>query len=200
MDLDSVHDAIEKVATLPAEASEREMRESATQALMVLYRACAEVKEKANGYPANPISADVWFNGALLGPMAEKLAALLQQQGLFDLEEQAHSLRCMAVLAVQSHYHHIVGPAMIARGECNERMGNIKLAAQIYQAVIGDFEWFVEKWESETEAPTEEDYTSLECLDHAVAHLLELQPNIAQATHLHQLLERCRNILARYQG
>jgi hypothetical protein len=197
MNLDTVGDAIKEFAQKSAETPEKELRNVAMRVLDVLHRECVEVSKKADGYPANPISADVWLNGAMLGPMAESLADLLDQRGLHDLEEQAHCLRCMAVLSVQSHYHHLVGPAMLARAECNERLGNPDLAVQIYQAVIGDFSWFVEQGESEPDAPSDEDRISLECLAQALDRIVAIQPDSADVAERRALRERCESVLAR---
>jgi hypothetical protein len=168
MSLDAAKSAIDGFARLPATSPEPELREAAIQALKALHRECLRVQDKANDYPSNPIAADVWLDGAMLGPTAEGLAALLNQRGLLDLEEKAQTLRCMAVLAVQSHYHHIVGPAMLGRAECNERLGNRQLAGQIYQAVVADFAWIVDEWATTDDPPTDEDRGSLQCLLRAI--------------------------------
>lgn len=156
------------------------------------------MQDKANDYPSNPITADVWLDGALLGPMAEGLASLLNQRGLTDLEEKAQTLRCMAVLAVQSHYHHIVGPAMVARAECNERLGNVQLAGQLYQAVVADFAWIVDEWGETDEAPTDEDRYSLQCLSLAISRVLKLRPDGIDVQAMGNLKQACVRVLARH--
>lgn len=197
MDLNSVKSLIDAFARLPATSPEPEMREAAMQALKALQRECVRIKEKSNGYPANPITANVWLDGAALGPIAEGLARLLNQRGLIDLEEKAQTLRCMAILAVQSHYHHIVGPAMLARAECNERLGNAQLAGQIYKAVVADFSWIVDEWGVTEGAPTDEDRGSLECLFQAIDRLRKVQPEDADVQAMESLHKRCAGVLAR---
>ncbi len=200
MNLDPVKSAIEDFARRPPESSEPELREAAMGTLKALHRECLRVQDNANDYPSNTIRADVWLDGAVLGPMAEGLAALLNQRGLYDLEEKAQALRCMAVLAVQGHYHHVVGPAMLARAECNERLGNTQLASQLYQAVIADFAWIVDEWEATGEAPTDEDRCSLQCLSRAIEGVLKLQPDNTDARAMENLHHRCLRILARQGG
>jgi hypothetical protein len=200
MNLDEVKKAIDAFANLPASASVSESRDVAILALKSVQRECQRVQEKSNDYPSNPITADVWLDGAVLGPMAESLATLLNRSRLYDLEEKAQTLRCMAVLAVQSHYHHIVGPAMIARAECNERLGNGQLAGQIYQAVVADFGWIADEWAAAQEAPAGEDRVSLECLLRALEGVrrFRLEGMDTQATEsLHQ---RCSGVLTRGEG
>lgn len=197
MTLDAVKNSMQAFAHLPAETPELELRERALAALRELHRECVRVRESANDYPANPITADVWLDGALLGPLAEGLAGLLRQRGLTDLEEQAHTLRCMAILAVQSHYHHLVGPAMLARAECNERLGKNELAVGIYQAVRADFSWLVDEWSGTEEAPGADDRCSLECLAQAVAGLLRHRPAGGDLRELETLREDCERLLAR---
>jgi hypothetical protein len=195
--LDAARSAIDGFARLPAKTPEPELRESAMQALKALQCECLRVRENAKDYPANPIIADVWLEGAVLGVMAEGLAALLNQRGLTDLEEKAHTLRCMAVLAVQSHYHHIVGPAMLARAECNERLGNAQLAGQICQAVVADLTQIVDEWAGTGEAPTDVDRISLECLLRAVEGVLRLRPAGTDLRAMEDLHLRCAGVLAR---
>lgn len=134
------------------------------------------------------------MDGAALGPIAESVALFLRKHELIDLEEQAHSIRCRAILSVQSHYHHIVGPAMLDLGDCNERLGNNKVAIQAYEAVIADFAWFVDECEADIDA-IEEDRECLDYLLQAIERRQRLDP--ASADRFSGLRDRCRIILDR---
>jgi hypothetical protein len=189
-----VESALEVFAHLPANAERDALRISAAQALTALSRQCKELQEAANGYPTNPIRMDIWHDGVTLGVLAHTLALQLRQRGLTEMEEQAHAFCCVAVCAVQPHDHHIVGPAMLARAECNERLGNTGVAVQLYQAVVADLSALVEAWETRAAALSAEDEVALRCLVHAIERLLVLQPG-ANATALLPLRARCRQLV-----
>lgn len=196
MNIQEIRQAIQDFAQTPVDGAAKSVQALAKQTLRTVEKACLEVKEKAGKYPENTIRADVWLDGAALGPLAGWMAQLLQERGLYHLEENAHTLRCMAVLAVQSHYHHIVGPAMLARAECNERLGNHDLAVKLYRAVIADFTWIVDEWIDETESPNEEDRESLAYLSQAIERTLALQPQAGDALDLFRILAQCKTVLA----
>jgi hypothetical protein len=197
MSLESIGADIEEFARMPTTVPVAERRDAATRVLKALDENIVRVRGRANNYPANPIQADVWVEGAALGPLAERLASLLRTQGLTDLEEAAHTLRGMAVLAVQSHYHYLVGPAMLARAECNERLGRAELAGELYECVVGDFRWILDEWSPLDEAPNCEDRISLECLLQALRGVLKHRPAGTDPADAEALLRRCGEVLAR---
>lgn len=197
MPLDAVKDAIRRFEDQPVDASEADLRDSARQALKTLHAECVRVQESAGDYPANAITADVWMDGANLGLFAEAFAALLKDRGLTDFEEKAHTLRCMAVLAVQGHYHHIVGPAMLARAECNERLGDAVLAGRLHQAVVADFAWLVDEASGSDDAPAGDDRAALECLAVALDGVLRHRPEGVDLASTEALRDRCAALLAR---
>lgn len=140
-----------------------------TEALFTsVQRKLAQVELDAGDYPASGIRGDVWMDGASLAPVAGQLAVCLQAHGLTDLEWWAHIFRCRAVLAVQSHYHHIVGPAMLARADCEVRLGRSDAALKSYGAVIADLSFLLDEYEEHGDAPMHEDREALECLLRAV--------------------------------
>lgn len=197
MPLDAVKDAIRRFENQPADASEADLREAARHALKTLHAECVRVQEAAGDYPANAITADVWMDGANLGLFAEGFASLLKDRGLIDFEEKAHTLRCMAVLAVQGHYHHIVGPAMLARAECNERLGNAEFASRLHQAVVADFAWLADEASDAEDAPAGDDRAALECLAEAIQGVLRHQPEGVDLASTEALRDRCTALLAR---
>lgn len=197
MTLDGLSKAIEAFKHLPETASETELREAAYPTLIALQEECQQLRQDADGYPANPIRADVWMHGAMsLAPLTALFAEYLRQRGQIEYEEAARGMHCMVVLSVQGHYHHIVGPAMLARAECNERLERFDFAVALYRAVVGDFSWFVEEWEPE-EALPEEPRISLECLLQSLERISALDTEADDLDVLRSLADRARVILAR---
>jgi hypothetical protein len=197
MSLETVDSTIDDFARRPTSSPEHELREAAVRVLEELGREFAKVLDKANEFGNFLIDVNVMMTGATLGSMAERYAGLLNQRGFHDLEEQAQRLRCQVVLTVQGHYRHIVGPAMIACAECNERLGNALVAAEMYQAVIADFSWLVDVWARTDEAPGDEDRCSLHCLAQAIKGVLKFRPDGTDVQAMESLHQQCEEILAR---
>lgn len=131
------------------------------------------IRKQANGYPANPISALVWMNGAGFGNLACVLTKHFQKAGWLKREENASALWAKVTLSVCSHYHHMVGPAMLANADCNDRLGNIDRATEMYGGVVKDFSFITADWVTETDSPQNEDRIALESLLTALERLLE---------------------------
>jgi hypothetical protein len=121
------------------------------------------------------------------------VADLLQQHHDFEREEVARVACCRAILAVQSHYHHIVSPAMIARGDCNERLGRLGVARQIYDAVIADFRWLVDEFDTDPESLDDGAFSAIGNLARAVERRLVLAPPPLE--DLAEMLIRCKRAL-----
>lgn len=130
------------------------------------------VRQRANGYPANPISAAMWFDGVDYGNFADALTHHFWNVGWLEREENASALWAKAMLAVCSHYHHMVGPAMLANADCHDRLGNVDRATQMYGAVVKDFTCIVDYWANKTDMPTKENRLALESLLFATERLL----------------------------
>lgn len=169
-------------------------REKAEGLLSAIHRKCRQVEADAGDYPRSGIRGDVWIDGASLAPVAEHLADLLRARGEADLERWAHILRCRAVLAVQSHYHHVVGPAMLARADCEERLGNHEEAVGLYDAIVADFAFLVDHIHGE--APSDEDQLSLESLCQAILR----RRRLGEKADLAELERRAQDTLHRKAG
>jgi hypothetical protein len=193
--LNDLRVAIDEFLQCPPTASASQVRTLAENALSDLGRECERVQGQANDYPANPIRGDVWMDGAMLGHLAEGLAEGLKQRRLTELEEAAHTLHCMAVLAVQSHYHHIVGPAMLARAECNERLDRHEFAVLLYTAVIDDFSWLLDDCGEEQWPLSDDQRLSLECLQYALERVQVIRPASDRAGEFERTLDRVRALL-----
>jgi hypothetical protein len=157
---------------LQSDESRQQHEETVMRALRHMDAQIETVRRKANGYPARPISAEVWISGAGYADLACALTEHFRTARWLAREENASALWAKATLAVCSHYHHLVGPAMLANADCHDRLGNLERSSQMYAGIIKDFAFFLERWIDETEAPGEETRISLESLQTAVERLV----------------------------
>lgn len=153
--------------------------------------------QEANGYPANPISALVWMDGAGYGNLMCTLTHHFRDAGWLKREENASALWAKATLAVCSHYHHMVGPAMIANADCNDRLGNTDRATQLYGSVVQDFAFIADDWSNESEGPHEDDRSALESLQTAVERLLQRGVNDLDGMDLESVRSQIETVLSR---
>lgn len=172
------------------------------QILVVLERLNAEIERvrlQADGYPAtNAIAANVWLDGAGYANMACALTQHFQQAGWLKQEHNASLLWAKATTAVCSHYHHLVGPAMLAHADCHDRLGNGDRAAQMYVGVVQDFSCFVlNGCNDDAEEPTEEERVAVESLQVAAQRLSATGMSHVGSTSLATVLSRADEILAR---
>ena len=142
--------------------------------LMDLDRRIDWVKDNANGYPNGSISGNVWFAGYRMAALAEGLTGYFKAAGWLGNEANAANLWAKATLSVCSHYHHMVGPAMLAAADCAERRGDPEEAIHSYKVVVADFAWLSDEWNQETEAPPEDQRLALCCLKTAAERLIAL--------------------------
>lgn len=175
-DFDDVKSEVEKILDLDLSTEEAREKHAAWifKTLQQLLTNIEQISQLANNYPANPTTADVWVTGAGYARIAHALTQHFKNAGWLIPEENASFLWARATLAVHSHYHHLVGPAMLANADCHERLGNSDRAAQWYGGVVKDFVFLLDKWSPETDAPIEEDRTAIECLRTATDRLISL--------------------------
>ncbi|EDN68117.1 hypothetical protein BGP_1545 [Beggiatoa sp. PS] len=153
------------------------------------------VQKQANGYPNSTITGGVWFGGAALASYGEALADYLSDKNLIEHEARATNLWAAAILSVCSHYHHLVGPAVVANAKIREKLGDLKSALQAYNAIVLDFECILEGCEEDDTKPFEEDLISIESLDYAVNRLIELEKVTDPNSKLLQIRERIRLVM-----
>lgn len=168
--------------------------------LSVLQHLDAEVeniRQQANGYPANPISGLVWLNGAGYGNLASALTHHFRNAGWLKREEHASALWAKATLAVCSHYHHMVGPAMLANAACHDRLGNTERATQMYGGVVKDFASIAHEWIDEAESPSDENRVALESLQMATERLLSRGITDLDGIDLPALNSQVQDVLSR---
>ena len=102
------------------------------ETLCALEEAISRVQEMARGYPERPVSADVWMTGAEYSTVARALTAHFKEAGWVQREESASGLWAKVTVAVNSHYCHLVGPAMLANADCHRRLLNTERAVELY--------------------------------------------------------------------
>lgn len=157
-------------------ATEEDKRTNNERVVSVFERLQSEIeriKVEANGYPAATISAEVWLDGAGYAELCRKLFEHFRSADWLDREENASALWARATLAVCSHYHHLVGPAMLANADCHERLGNNDHAAAMYRAVIADFRMFLEDDYTE-QSLGDEERIAIDALKSAAHRLIEM--------------------------
>lgn len=139
-------------------------------------------------------SGQDYFYGVELGRLSQQLADYFEGKN-DQRREMALRIRLKAILQVQSHYHHIIGPSMLAHSDVLERLGRTDEALDCYHCVISDFLWLIDDYEDNEEVPYEEDIISLESL---LAALMRVDA-IEKSNINHHLVMQIQNILTRKQ-
>ncbi len=199
LDFDVTRSDVESVLALNL-ATETDREKHSEQVLNTLKRLDAEIetiRQRANGYPAGPISADVWLNGAGYANLTCALTQHFKKAGWLKREENASALWAKATLAVCSHYHHMVGPAMVANADCHERLGDSERASQMYSGVVKDFAFLLDDWDDESDAPSDDDRLAIESLKIATDRLLAGGTNQLDSISLVNTQSRAESILSR---
>jgi hypothetical protein len=204
------HDAIDKAlfarahALLQLDFSSVEVREQHRADVFALLvdidRRIDWIEENANSYPNGTISTDVWFAGYGIAALAERLTGHFKAAGWLGNEANAANLWAKSTLSVCSHYHHMVGPAMLASADCAERQGKPDEAMRSYNAVVADFAWLSDEWNQETAAPPGDQRLALSCLKTAAERLIALDAGEERSpTQLAELIATLDAILSRDQ-
>lgn len=154
--------------------SERTVQDAQViDALKRLDKEIEAIRAAAHASPGGTVPTQVWLNGVGYANLCRKLTLHLREADWLLREENASALWAKATLAVSSHCHHLVGPAMLANADCQERLGNAARAAQMYRAVVGDFEFLLD--DDRPDGPRdEEERTAIESLRTAADRLLAL--------------------------
>lgn len=199
MEFDTIKAEVEGILKLDlsSEVARESNGELVLNALRHLGAEVENVRQQANGYPANPISSLVWMNGVGYGNLACALTHHFRNAGWLKREENASALWAKATLAVCSHYHHMVGPAMLANADCHDRLGNADRATQMYGGVVKDFALIADNWLNDTDAPSDEDRLALESLQTATERLLSRDVAELDGIDLVSLQSQTQAILSR---
>ena len=136
-----------------------------------------------------------YFDGVKLGELAHRIALKLRSRDLTNPEEVALRIRLKAILQVQGHYHHIVGPAMLEHCAVLEDLGRIEEATKNYDCIISDFSWLLDDFGEGEEVENEEDLVSIQSLHKALTLRLNRQLSPPEKTVLEQKLQNVESLL-----
>ncbi len=138
----------------------------------VMERLQTEVLRLREEGQAYAIAATAWAEGMACANLAMQLSQHFRAQGWLAREVQASGLWVTATLAVASHYHHLVGPAMLAYCQSLEDSGQRSAALDRYEAVFQDFVPLLDHFLEHPTVLDEDDRVSIGCLQTAVARLM----------------------------
>ena len=161
----------------------------------MLDREVERVKKQANGYPDKGGNAGVWFDGVTLANYSKTLADFLSTKDFLKEQLHATGLWAKATLSVCSHYHHMVGPAMIAYATVNERAGNIDVAKKTCTAVLKDFECLLTDAEEDENKPDGDRLVALKSLQSAATKLLKLEEDSDMHKTASKIISRFQSVL-----
>ena len=198
-DLDETKLAVQGIMAM--DLSTQDSRESNDERVShVLQRMDTEieiVRKLANGYLANPIAASVWVSGTGYGSLASELANHFKKVGWLEREETTTALWAKAVLAVNGHYYHMVGPAMIANADCHDRLGDTERSSSLYAAVVRDFVILLDCWTDGADPPDDNERLALDCLQNATKRLLAGGTSKVDSMDLTEIYGRTELVLSR---
>ena len=166
--------------------------EQLNQCLDAMEEQTNRIREQANDYPNYSIKADIWIEGLALANYAEVLANFLEDKNFLAEQERTTNLWAKITLSVCSHYHHLVGPAMIASASISEKTGKLDYAKAVYGAVLKDFQTILENIELDDTEPDEDNLTAINSLNTAATRLMELDA----ATDVHPLAKETQSRIA----
>ena len=176
---------------ISTEKAESEKGELALSAMKKMALDIDQIERSAKGNPENSIAGGLWLSGAGYGNLAQELTRRFRVAGWLT------GLWARATLAVNARFHHLVGPAMLANADCQQRLGKAERATYIYTSVLKDFIFLIGSWQQKTEAPTDDDRIAIECLQTAIEGLLALDTTEVDGTDLKAVREHVSQILAR---
>lgn len=96
--------------------------------------------DSANGYPRNPIDAQIWTEGYSLANTCDRFADAVARWGQRRGEEQATRLAATMVLQVMANCPEQVFPRVLRNAVCCEGLGMIGEAIEGYSSVVEDFD------------------------------------------------------------
>jgi hypothetical protein len=202
LNFENTHNQIQKIMTLDL-SSETSRDQNNNWILATLEQALKEISAIQGQATIGSVrSAGAWMAGNDYANLAQALTLHFATSGWLLHEMNASGLWAKATLAVNAHYRHLVGPAMLAYASCKQRRGEIDEALESYAAVIRDFvceleDWMPENNVPENSAPEAEDRISLESLQTAVEQSLALGTGSVDEHDLKTLEANVKAILNR---
>jgi hypothetical protein len=135
-----------------------------------------EIREKANGYPSNPIAGHVWKNSSTIRSWCDPLVEIFTQQENRFGRASALQLKCRITGASMGHYPQTLGPDMIAAAAALEKIGDTAIPKGYYKAIISDFQPMADDHRTEPDYPvTQDDIRTLRALLEAYEGLNRLE-------------------------
>ena len=175
LDPDKAQQFLTTLATAPDRDSAREMAE---RALNFLIRQLEELRGLANGYPRNPISADVWMAGKALAEACDVLTDVFSRWNLQREEELASRLAVGMACQVMGHYPEEIFPRVLRNSKSHEAIGEVDQAIGGYEAIVLDFGALGLEGLLDEEMPLEESSRAILAAVHeACKRLTELTAN-----------------------
>ena len=139
-----------------------------------------ELRDLANGYPRNPISGDVWSDGAALAQLCDELTDYFSHMKLLREEELASRLATGMACQVMGHYPEEIFPRVLRNSRCRESISDLDNAIGGYEAIVADFGEMDLDYLLEDDCPLDESGRAvLEAVHQAATRLQELRPEKA---------------------
>lgn len=140
-----------------------------------------------------------WLEGVGIANCAAKITDYLEDKDEIEFQDRSARVWASVVLAVCSHYHHMVGPAMVANIKIAKKKGDIERVKEICHAVKQDFQLILQRYEALSEKPDneEEDYISLKSLEFAADQSIVLGHEVGLSNELRNRLRFIWSLPAR---
>src|SRR6478752_6964073 len=138
MSLDSKH-AQRLVEELEQAETEEEAVTRSARAWDFLLAQLRILRDRANGYPRNPIDGLTWTEGYHLAQVCDRFADAVRTRGHRSGEEQAAGLAAAIACEVVGHYPQEIFPRVLRTARCREANGHPDKAINDYLAIVGDF-------------------------------------------------------------
>lgn len=136
------------------------------------------------------------YGGMELSGYADTLAEKLKENNLLKYRVELVDISTRATLSNFGHYHHIVGPAMIACGKAHEEIDDFEVSEKCYTAIIKDFMIILERVEDIGGGlPQDDEYMiAVNALRIACERLIALNKIPSDTDEPASILERIRQI------
>ncbi len=133
-----------------------------------------------------------FFEGVGLANCGQVVTNYLEGKDLIEYQARSAWVWAKATLHACGHYHHMVGPAMIANAKIAEKRGNTQRVREICRAVFQDFIVPLEYCERSEYRISEDDeeYETIRSLEYAVDMLITLDAANAEYLDTKERIER----------
>lgn len=137
-----------------------------------------------------------YFDGVKLGELVYSIAQKLKIRNLLNPQEIALRIRLKALVQVQSHYHHIIGPAMLEHSQLLEKLDRNDEAINNYECIIADFSWLLNEYNINEKIELDEDLISVQALNSAIKSRLRYEISTIEKEKLEKKLLKTEKLLS----